>query len=159
MRDIGTLLREYYKAANDVTWFQPRRQAALERLAKLVHLDLDTAGALAVITEAELTAAPDILRGEPDEELMAALKEVYTVGAEYEERVNAEAAALNRLRAALLALPDPPSANALMKAEDCEAIAARIVCQEWLARRLTAPLPMPAVTDSDGRPIQEVRHA
>jgi hypothetical protein len=158
MRDIGSLLREYYKAANDVIWCEPRRKAALERLAKLVHMLLDTSGALAVITEAERTAAPDILRGEPDEELMAALKEVYTVGAEYEALVNAEAAALNRLRAALLALPEPPSANALMKAEDCEAIAARIVCQEWLARRLTAPLPMPSITDSDGRPIRKVRH-
>jgi hypothetical protein len=159
MSDIGTLLREYYKAANDVTWFQPRRQAALERLAKLVHMDLDTAGALAVITEAERTAAPDILRGEPDEDLLAALKEVYTVGAEYDALVNAQAAALNRLRAALLAMPDPPSANAITKSEDCEAIAARIVCQEWLARRLTAPLPESAVTDSDGLQIQEVPNA
>jgi hypothetical protein len=36
------------------------------------------------------------------------------------------------------------------------ALAEHLVCLEAIARRLTAPLPEPSVTDSDGQPIQEV---
>jgi hypothetical protein len=136
IRQIGALLRKYYIASDAVIVMHPIYRAAIARLAELVHLDVEKVGASAVIREAEITAAPDILRGEPDETLLAALDRAQICLASYSERQQGEAEALQQLREALLALPNPPSQDAVTAPEDCEALAAHLVCREWIANHL-----------------------
>jgi hypothetical protein len=133
MNQIKTLLSEYYQTRTARNECEYIRRWSLTEIAKLLGMDLDAVGASEVIATAEIAAARDLLRGEPNEALLAALKVVYANGAELEARVNAEEAAVKRLREALLALPGSPGRTALREDADCEAYAAHVICREHVA--------------------------
>jgi len=157
MTDLRKLLAEVYHARTQELAAEGTKRDCIARIAKRLRMQHDLWGDAGVIRAAEAECAPYVVTGDAEqvEDLLVLMREAYIQGAQVQAWRDAHRVAVERLAAALRQLPQPPPEADLVAPEEVVAIAERIVCQEWLGRRLTAPLPTPSVTDSDGRPIKE----
>jgi len=160
MRDLRDLLRAVYAARSRASESRVVLVAALEQLVDTLVISPDQWDERQIVRVAETRCAPRIVAGDEQSviPILMCLSRVYAEQVHIDELQSDLYAALDALRRELVQRPGVDPAVESMDKHRLIALAEHLVCVEAVTRLLTPPQPEPAVTDSDGRPIQEVRH-
>jgi hypothetical protein len=160
MRDIRDLLRAVYAARSLAAEGRVGLMAALEELTSALEMSPTQWDERQIVRAAEARCAPQIVEGNEQAAIpiLRCLSRVYSEQVHYQQLESGVFAALDALRLELVQRPGVEPGVGTMDQHRLIALAEHLVCLEAIARRLTAPLPEPAFTDSDGRPIKEARH-
>jgi hypothetical protein len=134
--------------------------AALEELVLAMEMSQTQWDERQIVRAAEARCAPQIVEGNEQAviPILRCLSRVYSEQVHSDQLQSGLYAALDALRLELVQRPGVEPGVGTMDQHRLIALAEHLVCLESIARRLTAPLPTPAVTDSDGHPIEEVTH-